>query len=128
MDLRLAHTAINVKDMNVSLNFYVEKLGMKLIKRKYIPENNAEIAFVSDGNSNHLIELTNWKNNREYNEGDQLDHLAFKVDDIEKTLSRLKNGGVNIAKDIFTLSTSEKRMAFITDPNNIWIELIEDKQ
>lgn len=123
--MKLVHTAISVKNMDESLSFYTEKLGLKLLSRREIPENKAEIAFVGDGTSEHTIELTWWKEKKEYSEGDQLDHLAFTVSNMDETLSGLRAAGVNVAKEPFNLRGSKNRLAFVTDPNNIWIELIE---
>jgi lactoylglutathione lyase len=125
--MKLVHTSITVKNMDDSLSFYTKKLGLKLLSRREIPENKAEIAFIGDGTSDHRIELTYWKEKKDYTEGDQLDHLAFTVSDIDKTIIKLRGEGVNIAKEPFYLKGSKNRIVFITDPNNIWIEIIEEE-
>jgi lactoylglutathione lyase len=123
--MRLLHTSVNVNDMDESIEFYTEKLGLTLVSRLKIPENKAEIAFLEDGETSHRIELTHWRAKKEYIEGDQLDHIAFEVNDIDRTVSELRQKGVKIEKEPHTLSTSRSRISFVTDPNNIWIELIE---
>jgi lactoylglutathione lyase len=123
--MKLLHTSVNVKDMDRSINFYTGKLGMRLESRREIKQNNAEIAFLSIEGSNHNIELTWWKDKTDYVEGDQLDHIAFSVEDMDKFISRMKGEGVEIAKEPYVLGTS--RIAFIKDPNGIWIEIIERK-
>ncbi len=125
--MKLLHTSITVKNMNESIKFYTELLGLKLVKRVKIPENDAEIAFLEDGYTNYRIELTYWRSKREYSEGDQLDHLALEVDNLEKTVAELRRKEVKIAKKPYSLSHSQTRIAFITDPNDIWIELIQHK-
>jgi lactoylglutathione lyase len=111
--------------MDESIIFYTANLELKLVKRLDIPENGAEIAFLDDGVTKYRIELTYWRNKEEYLEGDQLDHLALEVDDVEKTVEKLREKGVKIAKEPYSLSTSKSKIAFIQDPNDIWIELIQ---
>ncbi len=123
--MKLLHTSVTVKDMAESIRFYTELLGLKLVKRVEIPENDAEIAFLEDGYTDYQIELTYWRSKQEYTEGDQLDHLAIEVEDIDEAIAELMRKGVNIAKEPYSLSHSQTRIAFITDPNDIWIELIQ---
>ncbi|MBX8637183.1 MAG: VOC family protein [Thermoplasmata archaeon] len=123
--MKMLHTSINVKDMDRTINFYTDKLGMKLESRREIKQNNAEIAFLSIEGSNHNIELTWWKDKTEYVEGDQLDHIAFSIENMDQFIARMKEEGVEIAKEPYLLGTS--RIAFIKDPNGIWIEMIERK-
>ena len=123
--MKMLHTSVNVKDMDRSINFYTHKLGMKLESRREIKQNNAEIAFLSIEGSNHNIELTWWKDKTDYAEGDQLDHIAFSVEDMDEFMDRMRSDGVEIAKEPYTLGTS--MIAFIKDPNGIWIEIIERK-
>ena len=123
--MKMLHTSVNVRDMDASIEFYVRNLGMKLENRREIKQNNAEIAFLSISGSNHNIELTWWKDKKEYLEGDQLDHIAFGVEDMDEFMGRMKSNKVEIAKEPYMLGTS--RIAFIKDPNGIWIEIIERK-
>ena len=123
--MKMLHTSVNVKDMGRSINFYTQKLGMKLESRREIRQNNAEIAFLSIEGSNHNIELTWWKDKTDYAEGDQLDHIAFSVESMDEFMDRMRSDGVEIAKEPYMLGTS--RIAFIKDPNGIWIEIIERK-
>ena len=123
--MKMLHTSVNVKDMDRSIDFYTDKLGMKLESRREIKQNNAEIAFLSIEGSNHNIELTWWKDKTDYTEGDQLDHIAFSVESMDEFMARMRSEGVEIAKEPYILGTS--RIAFIKDPNGIWIEIIERK-
>ena len=123
--MKMLHTSVNVKDMDRSISFYTRKMGMKLESRREIKQNNAEIAFLSIEGSNHNIELTWWKDKADYAEGDQLDHIAFSVEDMDDFMGRMRSDGVEIAKEPYMLGTS--RIAFIKDPNGIWIEIIERK-
>ncbi|MHB8108337.1 MAG: VOC family protein [Candidatus Cryosericum sp.] len=121
--MELLHTSITVKDMDESILFYTKKLGMTLASRREIKQNNAEIAFLEAKGTDHRIELTWWKDKRDYAEGDQLDHIAFGVKDLRATVETMRKEGVDIAKEPYSLGSS--RIAFIKDPNGIWLELIE---
>jgi lactoylglutathione lyase len=123
--MQLLHTSITVKDMDESIAFYTERLGMTLESRREIKQNNAEIAFLKIGGTDHRIELTWWKDKKEYAEGDQLDHIAFGVKDLRKTVEAMRAEGVEIAKEPYSLGSTQ--IAFIKDPNGIWLELIEQK-
>jgi lactoylglutathione lyase len=125
--MKIDHASITVKDMNESLDFYCKTLGLNLVSRREIPENMAEIAFVSGsaGTDNVGIELTYWKEKKDWTDGDQLDHIAFVVDDTRKAVEEFRREGVEIAKEPYSLSGSKSIIAFIKDPNGIWLELIQ---
>ena len=123
--MELLHTSITVKNMDESIAFYTGVLGMTLGSRREIKENNAEIAFLEIKGTNHRIELTWWRGKKDYAEGDQLDHIAFGVENLGKFMEEMKSKKVEIAKEPYTLGSS--RIAFIKDPNGIWLEMIERK-
>jgi lactoylglutathione lyase len=123
--MRFLHTSITVRHMDESLQFYTEVLGLEFERRRTIPENHAEIAFVKDPLSGARIELTHWEGKETFEPGEQLDHLAFEVTDLDKFLMKLRTKNVRIAKEPFHLSGGTSRLAFILDPNDVWIELIE---
>ncbi len=125
--MQLLHTSITVKSMDESIAFYTQKLGMKLLSRREIRQNNAEIAFLGMEGTNHRIELTWWRDKKDYAEGDQLDHIAFGVSGLKQLVEGLKAKGVEIAKEPYTLGPGSSQIGFIKDPNGIWIELIEEK-
>jgi lactoylglutathione lyase len=114
--------------MEESLEFYCNKLGLKLVRRREIPENNAEIAFVEGEGAMSQIELTFWKGKEDYSEGDQLDHIAFGVPNVESTVKELRMKGVEVAREPYSLKGLASKIAFIKDPNGIWLELVEIKQ
>lgn len=124
--MKIAHTSITVKNMDESLNFYCNILGLKLSSRREIPENRAEIAFVQgEPQSNLALELTFWSAKSDWVDGDQLDHIAMEVGDVSETVEALRKRGVEIAKEPYSLRGSSKKIAFVKDPNGIWIELIQ---
>jgi len=127
--MKIDHASITVKDMNESLDFYCKTLGLKLESRREIPENKAEIAFVSSSDGDNIgIELTYWKEKKDWTDGDQLDHIAFIVDDTRKSIEEFRKKGVEIAKEPYSLSGSKSVIAFIKDPNGIWLELIQKQK
>jgi lactoylglutathione lyase len=125
--MRFLHTSITVKDMDESLRFYTDVLGLEFERRRAIPENHAEIAFVRDPSSGARVELTHWEGKTSFDAGEQLDHLAFEVPQLDAFLSRAQSKGVKVAKAPYRLQGSTHRIAFILDPNEVWIELIENE-
>ncbi|MHA2407998.1 MAG: VOC family protein [Candidatus Ranarchaeia archaeon] len=123
--MRILHTSITVKDMDTSIKFYRDIMGLQLQRRRKIPENKAEIAFFVDGESDAQIELTFWEEKEDWNEGDELDHLAFAVRDMDEAMKKFREEKVDIALEPYSLKGSTTRIAFIKDPNGIWLELIE---
>lgn len=123
--MRILHTSITTLDMDRALRFYTDVMGLTFVRRRAIPENDAEIAFVRDEESGGEIELTWWRNKTEMADGDQLDHIAFRVDDMDHAMARFRSAGVTIAKEPYSLSGGKSRIAFITDPDGIWLEIIE---
>ena len=111
--------------MEESIKFYRDVLGLEFQSRREIPENKAEIAFFGDKESDARIELTYWKEKEDWAEGDELDHIAFAVPDMDEAMKRFKEQGVEIAMEPYSLSGSTTRIAFIKDPNGIWLEIIE---
>jgi len=122
--LKILHTCLNVSDLDRSIRFYTESLGLRFVNRREIKQNNAEIAFLSD-ESGSAIELTHWRDKKTLVEGDNFDHIAFQVDDVEAAVKQLKNKGVTIAMEPYSLQGSPSKIAFIKDPDGNWLELIQ---
>ena len=123
--MRFLHVSITVKDIDDSIRFYTDVIGLKLRTRREIPENKAEIAFLTDDQSDVQLELTYWKEKKDWNQGDELDHLAFGVPDMNQAMKWFKDNNVEITKEPYSLRGSTTRIAFIADPNGIWLEIIE---
>lgn len=123
--MRFLHTSITVANIDRSLAFYTEVLGLAFERRRKIPENHAEIAFVRDPESGARVELTCWEDRPKIEAGEQLDHLAFEVPDLDPFLAKARGFGVKIAKEPYTLAGGSHRIAFVLDPDEVWIELIE---
>ena len=125
--MKILHTCLNVSDINRSVEFYTQEIGLKLTSRREVKQNNAEIAFLKDENGT-AIELTHWRDKKGLTEGDNFDHIAFGVQDLQSTVEQLRRRGVTIAMEPFSLQGSSSKIAFIKDPDGNWLELIEAEQ
>jgi lactoylglutathione lyase len=122
--MNILHTCLNVADMDRSIEFYTTQIGLKFVNRREVKQNNAEIAFLQDG-SGGALELTHWRDKKTLAEGDNFDHIAFQTDDIGKAIAAMRERGVKVAMEPFSLQGSSSRIAFVKDPDGNWLELIE---
>jgi lactoylglutathione lyase len=118
--------------MNKSIDFYTRLMGLSLLSRREIPQNNAEIAFLHDpGDKGAKLELTFYKKQKKFIQadyGDRLfDHIAFEVKNMEQTVSKLRKEKITITDEPFKLGPTGPLIAFIEDPDGTLIELIERK-
>ena len=119
--MKYLHTMVRVTDIDASLDFYVNKLGLQETRRRESPQGRYTLIFVSaPGQEGAEIELTyNW-DPEEYGEGRNFGHLAFEVDDIYATCEKLQKAGVTINRP-----PRDGYMAFVRSPDNISIELLQ---
>ena len=125
---RLLHTMIRVRDLDASLQFYTDMLGMKLLRKRDYPTGKFTLAFVGYGDetSSTVIELThNWDQAKPYNLGSAFGHLAVGVPDVYKTCERLAAAGVKIPRPAGPMAHGGSVIAFIEDPDGYRIELIQ---
>jgi lactoylglutathione lyase len=125
---RLLHTMIRVKDLDAALDFYVNKLGMKLLRKRDYPTGKFTLAFVGYGEeTDHtVIELThNWDQKEPYALGTAFGHLAVAVPDVYKTCERLAAAGVKIPRPAGPMAHGGSVIAFIEDPDGYRIELVQ---
>jgi lactoylglutathione lyase len=102
-------------------------MGLNFVSRREIKQNNAEIAFLRD-EAGGAIELTHWRDKKTLTEGDNFDHIAFDVQDVQGTVERLRAQGVTIAMEPYSLQGSSTKLAFVKDPDGNWLELIQTSQ
>ena len=125
---RLLHTMIRVRDLDASLNFYTNLLGMKLLRKRDYPTGKFTLAFVGygDESSNAVIELThNWDQKEPYALGSAFGHLAIVVRDVYKACEQLGAAGVRIPRPAGPMAHGGSIIAFIEDPDGYRIELIQ---
>ncbi|MCI4317379.1 MAG: VOC family protein [Thermoplasmata archaeon] len=123
--MRFSHTSITVRDMEATIAFYTNVLGLTFERRRRIEENHAEIAFVRDPETGARIELTHWDDKPSFEAGEQLDHLAFEVPDVVAAVAAARAKGARVAKEPYHLAGGTSTIAFLLDPNDVWIELVE---
>ncbi len=119
--MKYLHTMVRVTDLDESLDFYCNKLGLKEVRRIDVPQGRFTNVFVAaEGDEDAQVELTyNW-DPEEYNGGRNFGHLAYHVDDIYATCQKLMDAGVTINRP-----PRDGRMAFVRSPDNISIELLQ---
>ncbi len=127
--MRILHTMLRVTDLERSLRFYTEVLGMRLLRRKDYPEGKFTLAFVGYGDETDtaVIELThNWGVDK-YELGNAFGHIAVAVDDAYKACEEVKRRGGKVAREAGPMKHGTTVIAFIEDPDTYKIELIERK-
>jgi lactoylglutathione lyase len=119
--MKYLHTMIRISDVDASLDFFVNKLGLMETRRKDVPQGRFTLIFLAAPETPDAeVELTyNW-DPEPYGEGRNFGHLAFAVDDIYAACARLMDGGVTINRP-----PRDGRMAFVRSPDNISIELLQ---
>ena len=125
--MRMLHTMLRVGDLDASIRFYTEQLGMKLLRRNDYPDGKFTLAFVGYGDeSDHtVLELTyNWGRDA-YTLGDAFGHVALGVSDIYAACERLRAGGVKITREPGPMKHGTTVIAFVEDPDGYKIELIQ---
>jgi lactoylglutathione lyase len=125
--MRVLHTMIRVGDLERSLKFYTEVLGMKLLRRKDYPDGKFTLAFVGYGpESEHaVIELTyNWGTSH-YDLGNGFGHVAIEVDDVYKACEEIRQRGGKITREAGPMKHGSTVIAFVEDPDGYKIELIQ---
>ncbi len=125
--MKMLHTMLRVGDLEKSLQFYCDVLGMQLLRQKDYPEGKFTLAFVGygDESDNTVIELTcNW-GVEEYNLGDAYGHIALGVDNIYDTCAQIRLRGGKITREPGPMKHGTTVIAFVEDPNGYKIELIQ---
>jgi lactoylglutathione lyase len=120
---KLLHTRMRVSDLDETLRFYMTVLGLELVERKTSPRGS-QLAFLRVPNSDELIELTSFPPSGPVKVQEDLVHLAFQVDSLDRTIASLTAKGIRIT-DGPTQTSSGSRFIFIDAPDGYEIELIE---
>ncbi|MEE9591958.1 MAG: VOC family protein [Thermoplasmata archaeon] len=124
----LLHTSIRTSDMDRTVAFYTEVLGMELARQKEIAERNLRISFLEDGGGSQ-IEVLRVDGQSAFQvpsyEKRVFDHLAYEVSDLDVVLASCRERGGEVVEDPFRLPGSTSLYAFIQDPDGVTIELIQ---
>ena len=123
---KLLHTRMRVSDMEQTIRFYTDVLGLEVLERKVSPRGS-HLAFLKVPNSEELIELTSFPPSGPVKVQEDLVHLAFQVESLDATIASLTAKGVKIT-DGPTQTSSGSRFLFIDAPDGYEIELIERPQ
>lgn len=125
---RLLHTMLRVRDLDKSLHFYTELLGMKLLRKNDYPGGRFTLAFVGYGDEKDtaVIELThNWDQAEPYSIGSGYGHIALGMPDIYAACEQLQKAGVKVPRPPGPMKHGATHIAFIEDPDGYKIELIQ---
>ncbi|MDH3325271.1 MAG: lactoylglutathione lyase [Gammaproteobacteria bacterium] len=127
--MRLLHTMLRVSDLDKSIKFYTEILGMALLRQKKYPDGEFTLAFLGYGpeDSNTALELTyNWGESS-YEMGTGFGHLAIEVEDVYLATKSMNDAGGKVIRDAGPMNAGTTIIAFVEDPDGYQIELIGKK-
>ena len=127
--MNLLHTMLRVGDMQRSIDFYTNVLGMELIRQTDRPDQKYSLAFVAYGGGNKNgqseLELTYNYGTSEYDLGDAYGHIALGVDDVAATYESIKAAGGKVTREAGPVKGGNTIIAFVEDPDHYKIELIQ---
>jgi lactoylglutathione lyase len=127
--MRILHTMLRVGDLEKSIAFYTEVLGMTLLRRKDYEEGRFTLAFIGYGNEaeNTVIELThNWDTDH-YDLGTGYGHIAIEVHDVYKACEQIKAAGGKVVREAGPMKHGTSILAFVEDPDGYRIELLSGR-
>lgn len=127
--MRLLHTMIRVGNLENSLRFYTEVLGMKLLRKMDFPEGKFTLAFVGYGDEAHntVLELTYNYGVEKYELGNALGHIAIEVEDVYQAVETIRKSGGKIVREAGAMLHGSTVIAFVEDPDGYKIELLNLK-
>jgi lactoylglutathione lyase len=124
MKSHFAYVGIRVTNLQRSIDFYTKILGMTISGRGKVEQTKGETVGLQSEKDGFTLELNYYEQNSPYNTkysvGEGLDHLAFKVDDLDKVLEEARNAGY---PTILEMKADGSRWVYVEDPDGIWIEL-----
>jgi lactoylglutathione lyase len=125
--MRILHTMIRVSDLDKSLKFYTEILGMQVLRRKDYPDGKFTLAFVGYGPESEqaALELTHNWDTPKYDLGNGYGHVALEVDDAYRACADIERRGGNVVRPAGPMKHGTTVIAFVEDPDGYRIELIQ---
>ncbi|MXS86441.1 lactoylglutathione lyase [Nitrosomonas sp. HPC101] len=127
--MRILHTMLRVGDLERSIRFYTDVLGMQILRRKDYPEGKFTLAFVGYQNETEgtVLELThNWETDH-YDLGTGFGHIAIEVDNAYEACEKVRNLGGRVTREAGPMQHGTTVIAFIEDPDGYKIEFIQKK-
>jgi lactoylglutathione lyase len=127
--MRILHTMLRVGDLERSLAFYTQVLGMRLLRRRDYPDGKFTLAFVGYGDEERdaVLELTyNWGVDK-YQLGDAYGHIAVEVDDAQRACEEVRKRGGKVTREAGPMKHGTTVIAFVEDPDGYKIEFIQRK-
>lgn len=127
--MRLLHTMLRVGNLQRSLDFYTEVLGMKLLRQKDYPDGKFTLAFVGYGDESDttVLELTHNWDTESYDLGNGYGHIAIEVDNAYEACEKIKAKGGKVVREAGPMMHGNTVIAFVEDPDGYKIELIQAK-
>ncbi|ABA59134.1 Glyoxalase I [Nitrosococcus oceani ATCC 19707] len=127
--MRILHTMLRVGNLERSLKFYTDVLGMQLLRQKDYPEGRFTLAFVGYGDetAHTVLELTHNWDTEHYDLGDGFGHIAIAVTDAAAACAEIKKRGGKVVREAGPMKHGTTVIAFVEDPDGYKIELIERK-
>ena len=124
---RMLHTMLRVHDLDKSIDYYTKLLGMKLLRKREVPEGKYTLAFVGYGDEENstVIELTHNWGHEPYNLGDGFGHLAVGVPNVAAACEAVRSAGGKVTREAGPVKFGTTIIAFVEDPDGYKIELIE---
>ncbi len=125
--MRVLHTMLRVGNLEKSLHFYTDIMGMRLLRREEYPEHEFTLAFVGYGDESDtaVLELTHNWDTESYDLGNAYGHVAIGVDDVYKTCDKIKEMGGNVVREAGPMQGGDTVIAFVEDPDGYKVELLE---
>ena len=125
--MRMLHTMLRVGDLDKSIAFYTEMLGMQLLRRKDYPTGRFTLAFLGYGPESEqtVLELTHNWDTSSYELGDAYGHIALGVEDIRSTCAAISGKGGRVVREPGPMKHGSTVIAFVADPDGYKVELIE---
>ncbi len=125
--MRMLHTMLRVGDLDKSIAFYTEVLGMQLLRRKDYPTGRFTLAFLGYGPESEqtVLELTHNWDTSSYELGDAYGHIALGVEDIRSTCAAISGKGGRVVREPGPMKHGSTVIAFVADPDGYKVELIE---
>ncbi len=126
--MRMLHTMLRIGNLEKSLQFYQDVLGMKLLRKLDYPEYEFSLAYLGYGDESEttVLELTHNWGTESYDLGNAYGHIAIGVDDVYKACDKVKESGGNVVREAGPMQGGDTVIAFVEDPDGYKIELLED--